>query len=111
MTVVNFMVTGPFALASSFSMTGPRRRSRGGTRPPRPSVRGKGGKVVLVPLPPTVARALDRAVNDRDGGPVLRNTLRHAASRRLKHQAAAAGSRVRAHDARRPALVLERHYG
>lgn len=59
-------------------------------------VRGKGGKVVLVPLPPAVARALDRAVEGREGGPILRNTLgarmdRHAATRRLKHLAAAAG--------------------
>jgi integrase len=38
-------------------------------------MRGKGSKVVLVPLPPAVARAIDRAVDDRAGGPVLRNTL------------------------------------
>jgi site-specific recombinase XerD len=62
-------------------------------------VRGKGGKVVLVPLPPAVARALDRAVEGREGGPILRNTLgarmdRHAATRRLKHLAAAAGIRM-----------------
>ncbi|GAA3398231.1 tyrosine-type recombinase/integrase [Cryptosporangium minutisporangium] len=37
-------------------------------------VRGKGGKVVLVPLPPAVGRALDRAVDERTGGPILRNT-------------------------------------
>ncbi|WP_239153140.1 tyrosine-type recombinase/integrase [Virgisporangium aurantiacum] len=62
-------------------------------------VRGKGGKVVLVPLPPAVSRAIDRAVGDRDGGPILRNTLggrmdRHAATRRLKHLAASAGIRM-----------------
>jgi integrase/recombinase XerD len=62
-------------------------------------VRGKGGKVVLVPLPPAVARAIDRAVDDRASGPVLRNTLgarmdRHAATRRLKHPAHAAGIRM-----------------
>jgi integrase len=59
-------------------------------------VRGKGGKVVLIPLPPAVARALDRAVDGREGGPILRNTHgtrmdRHAATRRLKHLAATAG--------------------
>ncbi|WP_207783791.1 tyrosine-type recombinase/integrase [Micromonospora globispora] len=62
-------------------------------------VRGKGGKVVLVPLPPAVARAIDRAVDDRTSGPILRNTLgarmdRHAATRRLKHLAATAGIRM-----------------
>jgi integrase/recombinase XerD len=62
-------------------------------------VRGKGGKVVLVPLPPAVSRAIDRAVGDRDDGPILRNTLgvrmdRHAATRRLKHLAATAGIRM-----------------
>ncbi|MEU9828176.1 hypothetical protein [Micromonospora chersina] len=31
-------------------------------------VRGKGGKVVLVPLPPAVARAIDRAADERTGG-------------------------------------------
>jgi integrase/recombinase XerD len=59
-------------------------------------VRGKGGKVVLVPLPPAVARAIDHAVDDRDNGPILRNTHgtrmdRHAATRRLKHLAETAG--------------------
>ncbi|WP_344088842.1 tyrosine-type recombinase/integrase [Luedemannella helvata] len=62
-------------------------------------VRGKGGKVVLVPLPPAVARAIDRAVDDRESGPILRNALnrrmdRHAATRRLKHLAAGAGIRM-----------------
>src|SRR3954447_25204255 len=50
-------------------------------------VRGKGGKVVLVPLPPAVARAIDRAADSRMEGPILRNMLgtrmdRHAATRR-----------------------------
>ena len=62
-------------------------------------VRGKGGTVVLVPLPPAVGRALDRVVDERPGGPILRNTRsgrmdRHAATRRLKHLAATAGIRM-----------------
>jgi integrase/recombinase XerD len=62
-------------------------------------VRGKGGKVVLVPLPPAVTRAIDRAADSRMEGPILRNTLgtrmdRHAATRRLKHLAASAGVRM-----------------
>ena len=62
-------------------------------------VRGKGGKVVLVPLPPAVARAIDGAVNGRVERPILRNTLgarmdRNAATRRLKHLAATAGIRM-----------------
>jgi site-specific recombinase XerD len=62
-------------------------------------VHGKGGKVVLVPLPPAVARAIDRAVEERLSWPILRNTTgarmdRHAATRRLKHLAATAGIRM-----------------
>ena len=62
-------------------------------------VRGKGGKVVLIPLPPAVARAVDRAVDGRIDGPILRNLLgarmdRHAATRRLKHLATSAGIRM-----------------
>lgn len=57
-------------------------------------VRGKGGKVVLIPLPPAVARSIDRAVDNRTSGPILRDTPggrmdRHAATRRLKHLAQA----------------------
>jgi integrase/recombinase XerD len=62
-------------------------------------VHGKGGKIALVPLPPAVARAIDRAVNDRSNGPIPRNTLgarmdRHAATRRLNHLAETAGIRM-----------------
>jgi len=49
---------------------------------------GMGTKVVLVPLPPPVSRAIDRAIGVRDRGPILLNTRgarmdRHAATRRL----------------------------
>jgi integrase len=60
---------------------------------------GKGGKVVLVPLPPAVGRAIDRAVHGRAYGPILpgnRGTRmdRHAATRRLRRLAEAAGVRI-----------------
>ncbi len=64
---------------------------------------GKGTKVVLVPLPPAVGRAIDRAVGSRTRGPILLNSRgarldRHAATRLLHHLAEAAGIRVtRAH--------------
>src|SRR5580700_6579774 len=50
---------------------------------------GKGTKVVLVPLPPAVGRAIDRATGSRTRGPILLNTRgarmdRHAATRRLR---------------------------
>jgi site-specific recombinase XerD len=62
-------------------------------------VRGKGDKTVLIPLPPAVARAIDRAGDGRDHGPILRNAHggrmdRHAATRRLKQLADAAGIRI-----------------
>jgi integrase/recombinase XerD len=51
-------------------------------------VRGKGGKTVLVPLPPAVARAVDHAASGRVSGPPLVNRYgtrmdRQAATRRL----------------------------
>jgi integrase/recombinase XerD len=60
---------------------------------------GKGTKTVLVPLPPAVGRAIDRAVAGRASGPILRNTRgarmdRHAATRRLRHLARVAGVRL-----------------
>jgi integrase len=52
-------------------------------------VLGKGTKLVLVPLPPAVGRALDRAVDTRTSGPILLNRRersmdRHCATRRLR---------------------------
>jgi integrase/recombinase XerD len=58
-------------------------------------VRGKGGKVVLIPLPPAVARAIDRAVNGRDAGPILRNTLGTRMDRRRHPSAQTLGRRRR----------------
>src|SRR5437660_5162197 len=60
---------------------------------------GKGGKVVLVPLPPAVGRAIDRAVDHRGFGPVLLSSHgtrmdRHAATRRLRRLAETAGVRI-----------------
>ena len=60
---------------------------------------GKGTKIVLVPLPPAVGRAIDRATGDRVGGPILLNSRgarmdRHAATRRLRRLAATAGIQV-----------------
>jgi site-specific recombinase XerD len=57
---------------------------------------GKGTKVVLVPLPPAVARAVDRAVGERESGPVLRSRTghrmdRHCATRRLRDLAKQGG--------------------
>jgi integrase/recombinase XerD len=62
-------------------------------------VRGKGSKVVLVPLPPAVGRAIDRAVAGRASGPILLNSRgarmdRHAATRRLRKLSGAAGVRI-----------------
>jgi site-specific recombinase XerD len=60
---------------------------------------GKGTKIVLVPLPPAVGRAIDRAVGHRARGPILLNTRgarmdRHAATRRLRHLAEDAGIQI-----------------
>jgi len=35
---------------------------------------GKGAKVVLIPLPPAVGRAIDRAIGARGSGPILLNS-------------------------------------
>ncbi len=60
---------------------------------------GKGTKVVLVPLPPAVGRAIDRATGTRTSGPILLNSRgarmdRHAATRRLRRLAGTAGVRI-----------------
>jgi site-specific recombinase XerD len=60
---------------------------------------GKGHKIVLVPKPPAVARAVDRAVGDRTAGALLLNTHgtrmdRHAATRRLHRLQKIAGVRI-----------------
>ena len=60
---------------------------------------GKGHKIVLVPLPPAVGRAIDRAVGDRAGGAILLNRRgarmdRHAATRRLHRLQKVAGVRI-----------------
>jgi integrase/recombinase XerD len=62
-------------------------------------VHGKGDKVALVPLPPAVARAVDRAADGRTEGPVLVNRAgrrmdRHCATRRLQVLASAANIQI-----------------
>ena len=57
---------------------------------------GKGTKVVLIPLPPAVGRAIDQATGTRTAGPILLNSRgarmdRHAATRRLRRLAQTAG--------------------
>jgi site-specific recombinase XerD len=42
---------------------------------------GKGSKVALIPLPPAVGRAIDRAAGDRDHGPILRRLAQDSAMR------------------------------
>jgi site-specific recombinase XerC len=60
---------------------------------------GKSTKIVLVPLPPAVGRAIDQAVGTRTRGPILLNSRgarmdRHAATRRLRRLADTAGVRI-----------------
>jgi integrase/recombinase XerD len=59
-------------------------------------VLGKGDKTALIPLPPAVGRAVDRAMSRRTAGPILLNHAgrrmdRHAATRRLRNLAGSAG--------------------
>ena len=61
---------------------------------------GKGTKVVQVPLPPAVGRAIDRATGPRDREPILLNNRgtrmdRHAATRRLRRLAGTASLRTK----------------
>src|SRR5450759_1107307 len=51
-------------------------------------VPGKGGKVVLTPLPPAVARSIERAIGNRDEGPILLNRRGGPSA----HHAGSAGS-------------------
>jgi len=60
---------------------------------------GKGTKIALIPLPPSVGRAIDRAIGTRTSGPILLNSRharmdRHAAIRRLRRLAETAGVRL-----------------
>src|SRR5207247_3343337 len=60
---------------------------------------GKGTKTVLIPLPPAVGRAIDRAIDSRTHGPILVNRRgvrmdRHAATRRLRRLAQTAGVQI-----------------
>jgi hypothetical protein len=62
-------------------------------------VHGKGDNVVLVPLPPAEGRAIERAVDDRADGPILRTRTgsrmdRHAATRRLPRVTEVTGMRI-----------------
>ena len=62
-------------------------------------VHGKGDKISLVPLPPAVSRAIERAVDNRTTGPILltsRGTRmdRHCATRRLRRLADQAGVKL-----------------
>lgn len=62
-------------------------------------VRGKGGKVVLVPLPPAVGRAIERCIDERPAGPILLSSRgtrmdRHCATRRLRRLAEQAGVKL-----------------
>jgi integrase len=53
-------------------------------------VRGKGGKVVLVPLPPAVGRAIDRAADHRNSGPGPAQQPRHKDGPACRHAMAPA---------------------
>jgi site-specific recombinase XerD len=93
------MMLGPLGLRI-FEATGSEIRDLGeqhGHRVLR--VHGKSDKIALVPLPPAVGRAIERAIDDRTAGPILltsRGTRmdRHCATRRLRHLADQAGVKL-----------------
>ena len=58
---------------------------------------GKGTKIVLVPLPPAVGRAIDRAVGLRARGPILLNTRGTRMDRARGHPPPAPARRSRRH--------------
>jgi integrase/recombinase XerD len=65
----------------------------------RGAVVGKGDKLAMLPLPPAVSRAVDRAAQGRLDGPILRNRAgtrmsRHSATRRLRGLVSTAGVAV-----------------
>jgi integrase/recombinase XerD len=65
-------------------------------------VHGKGGKVVLTPLPSAVGRAIDHATSDRLSGPILLSRdgtrmTRHVATRRLQRLAGLDMPRIHPH--------------
>jgi integrase len=62
-------------------------------------VHGKGDKVILVPLPSAVGRAIERSIDERTAGPIVltsRGTRmdRHCATRRLRRLAEQAGIKL-----------------
>ncbi len=62
-------------------------------------VRGKGDKVVLVPLPPAVSRAIERSIDERTTGAILLTSRRtrmdrHCGTRRLRRLAEQAGVKL-----------------
>ncbi len=79
-------------------------------------VRGKGGKTILVPLPPAVPRAVDRAAGGRTSGPLLLNRYqtrmdRQAATRRLAALAAASRMRMPPLHPHMLRHILDQHAG
>ncbi|WP_207944492.1 tyrosine-type recombinase/integrase [Actinomadura rubrisoli] len=80
-----------------------------------PLVVGKGTRIVLIPLPPAVGRAIDRAIGDRTAGPIAQNPRgvrmdRHASTRRLRRLAAKSVVQLpRMHPAHGPPHLRDHH--